>query len=223
MVIFLVIVSHYYHQSRKSCPIPLLRFYPSTLRSRSDASFPSSSTLRRVDVRTFRPCQHFPIPILELTPRTFRPTDVPTYFRAIPFPIKPLRTLLHLQKSQPLSFQAIPHSLQKTTRVGGVVNFPNLCSTIPQRTQRLSVVFFHSCLLSPTFDFPTSSSRRATNRQSRAPRPPVYRPISIFPIPYSLSPHPLSFSRNFISRTLVPISKNRQTAGQEASSHVRPQ
>src|SRR5258707_11254684 len=33
----------------------------------------------------------------------------------------------------------------------------------------------------------------------------------------------LLFLGNFLSTPLVPISKNRHTAGQEASSHVRPQ
>ena len=51
-------------------------------------------TCRRADVSM---CRHFPIPFLF----TF------------------LRTLLHSQKTQPVSFQALPHSLPETTRVGG--------------------------------------------------------------------------------------------------------
>src|SRR5712692_924262 len=44
--------------------------------------------------------------------------------------------------------------------------------------------------------------------------PPFSLSIPCPPIPYLFG--------NFISSTLVPISKNRRRAGQEASSHVRP-
>jgi hypothetical protein len=42
-------------------------------------------------------------------------------------------------------------------------------------------------------------------------------------IPFlSFDSQPSTLSGNFLSSTLVPISKNRRCAGQEASSHVRP-
>ena len=50
---------------------------------------------------------------------TFRLANVPTCFRAILFPFTFLRTLLHSRKTQLFYFQAIPHSLQKTTGGGG--------------------------------------------------------------------------------------------------------
>src|SRR5712664_1075364 len=46
---------------------------------------------------------------------------------------------------------------------------------------------------------------------------------ALIPSPsFALQPSTLAFSRNFLSSTLVPISKNRPSAGQEAFSHVRP-
>jgi len=50
---------------------------------------------------------------------TFEPSNVPTCFQAIPFLFKPLRTLLHLRKTQLFSFQGLPHSLREITRGGG--------------------------------------------------------------------------------------------------------
>src|SRR6266478_1508020 len=52
--------------------------------------------------------------------QTFGPANVPPCFRAIPFLFTLLRTLLHSLKAQLFSFQAIPHSLRKTTRGGGM-------------------------------------------------------------------------------------------------------
>ncbi len=52
--------------------------------------------------------------------------------------------------------------------------------------------------------------------------------LQLFPLGRAFRPsdevqiHPLSFSRNFPFNTVVPISKHRPCAGQEASSHVRP-
>src|SRR5260370_12770278 len=54
----------------------------------------------------------------------------------IPFLFKPLRTLLHSPKTQLLSFQAIPHSLAKTTGGGGT--YANLT---PSRFQIRSTTF----------------------------------------------------------------------------------
>ena len=47
-----------------------------------------------------------------------------------------LRTLLHLQKSQLLYFQAIPHSLQKTTRGGGTRCSSAFRRECPRRSNR---------------------------------------------------------------------------------------
>src|SRR5229473_2477913 len=66
--------------------------------------------------------------------RTFRPSNVSTCFRAIPFVLIFLRTLLHASKSQPLCFQAIPNSLRKTTGWwGGCLLLTSLPAT--QRTK----------------------------------------------------------------------------------------
>ena len=50
---------------------------------------------------------------------TFKPANIPTPYRPISFRFILLRTLLHLPKTQLLSFQTIPHSLPKTPGVGG--------------------------------------------------------------------------------------------------------
>src|SRR5712664_3133606 len=50
---------------------------------------------------------------------TFKPANLPTSHRPIPFLFTLLRTLLHLRKTQLLCFQMFPHSLPKTTRGGG--------------------------------------------------------------------------------------------------------
>ena len=52
--------------------------------------------------------------------QTFGRADVQTIPRSISFLFKFLRTLLRSAKTQLFSFQAIPHSLPKTTRGGGV-------------------------------------------------------------------------------------------------------
>src|SRR6266849_9205688 len=51
---------------------------------------------------------------------TFKPATASTCFRAVPFVLIFLRTLLHVPKAQLFCFQAIPNSLRKNTRVGGV-------------------------------------------------------------------------------------------------------
>src|SRR5258708_6021534 len=43
-----------------------------------------------------------------------QPSNVPTCFRVIPFLFTFLRTLLHIEKSYPYSYQELPHSLRKT-------------------------------------------------------------------------------------------------------------
>ena len=42
------------------------------------------------------------------------PSNLPTCFRVIPFLFTFLRTLLHIEKSYPYSYQELPHSLRKT-------------------------------------------------------------------------------------------------------------
>src|SRR6266852_1253496 len=73
---------------------------------------------------------------------TFKPATASTCFRAIPFVLIFLRTLLHVAKAQLFCFQAIPNSLRKNTRVGGYPlppqesQFPSGSATQRENVQR---------------------------------------------------------------------------------------
>jgi hypothetical protein len=54
-----------------------------------------------------------------LNVQTFKFVDVSACFRPISFFFKHVLTLLHSREIQLISFQAVPHSLSKTTRGGG--------------------------------------------------------------------------------------------------------
>src|SRR6266705_5186123 len=98
---------------------------PATLRARnpfpchtSEKSPHNSNHCHTSKTAVFKPCVCH-------TSETPRGSALPTWELATRLPhlkfflFIPLRTLLHLQKSQLLYFQAIPHSLPKTTRGGG--------------------------------------------------------------------------------------------------------
>jgi hypothetical protein len=98
--------------------------------------------------------------------------DVPMCFRAISFLFKPLRTLLHSRKTQLLCFQAIPHSLQKTTQGGGLMANQLTPGFNVSTFKRSDVQTFQRVLATPFFPLPKDSSFSAT----RYVAPIVQRP-----------------------------------------------
>lgn len=219
MVTCRVIVSHYYCQSRKSSPILLLRFYPSTLRSRSDASFPSSfdaPACGRSDLANISPFPFWNSRLGRSDLRTF-----PRVSELSPFLSNPYALFCTYKNLNPFLFKRFRTLCKKPPGWGEWWTFRTsaLRSLSALSVSALSFSILAYSLLRSAFQpHPHAGPRIATR--------PLHCLLFTVPYPPFLSPtpyHPLSFSRNFISRTLVPISKNRHTAGQEASRHVRPQ
>jgi hypothetical protein len=138
MIPWVVIDRRHRRQPRKSRALPrLLLFNVPTCKPSNIPTFafpytlPSSVSRNSFICHSYENCrgvyQQFPfwnpsqgmevVPLLDL--RTFRHSNVSPCFRPIPFLFKFFRSLLHLRKTQPFSFQAIPNSFQKTTGGGG--------------------------------------------------------------------------------------------------------